>query len=169
MKLNIGASVPRGDYKRASIWVNTDIIRTRNMNVLGRWECLPFKDEAFDEIHAVHVLEHLRRDMPPLVLSESYRVLQKGCPIYVETPDFQETVRLLHHAFVHGDKRRIHIMTTSCYGKSERLGMEHYWGYTEDTLRSLLEGAGFHDVTRQTEMISDHYGQEPVVLMRGVK
>jgi hypothetical protein len=58
------------------------------------------------------------------------------------------------------------------YGKNEREGMAHHWGFYEGLLRREFRHQGFNDVERlvfPNEMISTHYKQEPVLLVRGTK
>jgi ubiquinone/menaquinone biosynthesis C-methylase UbiE len=106
------------------------------------------------------------------MLSEMYRVLKPGGFLYVEVPDFRGTIANLQHAFEQSDVDAIHVWTTSVYGKSEREGMSHYWGFYEGLLRREFRYHGFDEVVRLTEkddMISAHYKQEPVLLVRGKK
>ena len=142
------------------------------INVQGDALQLPFKTNSIDEIHCVHLLEHLTRDKYPLILREMHRVLKEGAFCYVETPDFRGTVERLHQAFKNQDTEAIHIWTTSAYGRNEIDGMAHYWGFYEGLMRRSFRQQGFKDVVRLTEkedMISSHYQQEPVLLVRGTK
>jgi predicted SAM-dependent methyltransferase len=173
MKLQVGSSEVRGIYKRAE-WINVDLQDVSNdgVNVLGSGLALPFKTGSFDEVHCIHVLEHLTRDKYPLMLSEMHRVLEPGGILFVETPDFKGTVDNLLAAFIGNDVEAIHIWTTSVYGKSEREGMAHHWGFYEGSLRRDFRKQGFKEVTRLTkvdDMISTHYKHEPVLLIRGTK
>ena len=173
MKLQVGSSEVRGIYKRAE-WINLDLQDVSNdgVNVIGSGLELPFKDNSFDEIHCIHVLEHLTRDKPPVMMDEMYRVLKPGAKLYVEVPDFKATVTKLVAAFVEDDNTAIHKWTTSIYGKSERYGMAHHCGFYGRTLLILFRQVGFRDVLRvmaDEQMISPHYRQEPVLLMRGIK
>jgi len=171
MKLNVGASVVRGEYKERE-WINIDIERVRGVNIKGSGLALPFKDDSFEEIHCVHVLEHVTRDKSSPMLGEMYRVLKPSCYAYIEVPNFQGTMNNLMNAFDKNDIRQIHIWTTSVYGKSEREGMAHHWGFYPKLLSNRMEEVGFKSVEelkRKEEMISPHYKQEPIILMRGRK
>ena len=175
MKLQVGSGdhrVAPAQYKRGG-WVNLDIVRVPGVNVMGSGYCLPFKTDAFEEVHCFHVLEHVTRDKYKPMLAEMYRVLKPGGYLYVETPDFQGTVAKLTEAFATGNVRDIHVWTTSVYGKSERPGMSHHWGFYDELLMGEFRNLGFKDVTRLTandDMPSaSHYRVEPVLCVRGVK
>ena len=171
MKLQIGSSRVRGKY-RGDEWVNLDIKKFDDVNVLGDGLALPFATGAIDEVHCVHVLEHMIRDKSPTMLGEIHRVLKKGGDCYVEVPDFRATIQWLEAAFRGGDVEAIHNWITSIYGKSEIPGMAHHWGFYEGSLRRAFRQQGFNDVKRlltKEEMISTHYRQEPILLIRGTK
>jgi predicted SAM-dependent methyltransferase len=169
MKLNAGSSCTRGIYKKDDSWVNLDIVKSRGVNTLGDILRLPFKDDSFEVIHCVHVLEHLTRDRHLPALQEFLRVLKPNGECYVEVPDFQATIHRLAAAYERDDKTAIHIWRTSIYGKTERPGMAHHFGFDAATLGGLFFEAGFGVVTLRDEMISPHYLQEPVLLIRGMK
>ena len=171
MKLNVGCSWPEGKYKHAD-WLNLDIVSNRRVNVRGSALELPFVDDSFEEIHCIHVLEHLTRDKPPVMMEEMHRVLAPGGTLFVEVPDFKGTVTKLVAAFVENDVNKIHKWTTSIYGKSERDGMAHHTGFYSRSLVVLFRKTGLQNVrqiTAEADMISTHYRQEPVLLIRGEK
>ncbi len=174
MKLQVGSSDHRRSsarYKLAA-WTNLDIVYAPGVKVLGDGLCLPFSTGAFGEIHCVHVLEHLTRDKYALMIREMHRVLEPRGYLYVEVPDFKGTVANLTAAFESGDVEGIRIWTTSIYGKSEREGMSHHWGFYEGSLRREFRQQGFKEVNRLTaeeDMISGHWRQEPILLVRGMK
>ncbi len=175
MKLQVGSGdhrVAPALYKRAD-WVNVDIVTVPGLNVKATGTKLPFKNDSFEEIHCTHVLEHVTRDKYKPMLSEMYRVLKPGGHAYVEVPDFQGTVQCLTDAFAAGDTQAIHIWTTSVYGKSEREGMSHHWGFYEGLLRREFRDVGFAEVARIVDkdkmLAASHWKQEPVLLVRGVK
>ncbi len=171
MKLNIGCSWPDAKYKAAE-WINFDLKENERVNVKGDALQLPFKTGSIDEIHCIHLLEHLTRNKYPIVIREMHRVLKEGGSCYVETPDFKGTVENLYNSFKNQDTEAIHIWTTSAYGKSERDGMAHHWGFYEGLLRREMRRQGFISVVRLSEpkeMISSHYRQEPILLVKGTK
>ncbi len=171
MKLNVGSGYPEKMYRNGA-WINLDLFGHKRVNVRGDMLTLPFATGSIEEIHSIHVLEHLTRDKYPAVLREMHRVLKPGGACYVEVPDFKGTVRNLMAAFDAGDVRSIHIWSTSIYGRNERPGMAHHVGFYEGLLRREMMSQGFSDVIRLKgieNMISGHYRQEPVLLVRGSK
>jgi predicted SAM-dependent methyltransferase len=172
MKLNVGCSWPTGRYKQDE-WINLDIEPHRGVDIIAdASKHIPLDTNSVDEIHCVHVLEHVTRDKFKPMLREMHRILKTGGHLYVETPDFRGTIDRLQTAFANNDVDAIHVWTTSVYGKNERVGMAHYMGFYEGLLRREFRHQGFKEVTRLTEkndMISSHYKQEPVLLVRGTK
>jgi predicted SAM-dependent methyltransferase len=172
MKLQVGCSEVRGVYKTDE-WVNLDIVDGPGVDVVAdASDRIPYNTGTFDEIHCIHVLEHVTRDKYKPMLREMHRVLKPGGVLYVETPDFRGTIANLQHAFEQSDADALHVWTTSVYGKNEREGMAHHWGFYEGMLRREFRHQGFKDVVRLTEkddMISEHYRQEPVLLVKGTK
>jgi predicted SAM-dependent methyltransferase len=171
MNLNIGASEVKGIYRDSS-WINLDINKNKGVNVVGSGLVLPFKNNSIDLIHCVHVLEHVTRDKNERMLAEMFRVLKPGAETYIEVPNFKKIVYLLAEAFRTNNIKIIHNLTTSIYGKNERLGMAHYWGFTKEKLTEKMVKMGFKkagSIVGNENMISGHYRQEPVLLMRGVK
>ncbi len=175
MKLQVGSGdhkVAPALYKRSD-WVNVDIVKVPGLNVKASGVALPFKDDSFEEVHCFHVLEHVTRDKYKPMLAEMHRVLKPGGFLYVETPDFQGTVANLMSSFAAGNARAIHIWTTSVYGKNEREGMGHHWGFYEGLLCDEFRTLGFNDVNRIVEkekmLAASHWQSEPVLLVRGTK
>lgn len=171
-KLNIGSSIARGQYRETE-WVNLDLKACKGVNVVASGFALPFLNDTFEEIHAVHVLEHLTRDKFPIMLKELARVVKPlSGAVYVEVPNFQKVVELLHSAYGVGDETGIHKWRTSIYGKTERAGMAHHFGFDEGTLLKYMVHAGFsmcERITKKEDMISEHYLQEPVLLIKARK
>lgn len=168
IKLNIGCSYVVGQYKRD--WINVDLIKHGGVTVVGSGTSLPFKTDSVDLIHCVHVLEHVKRNMYLTMLKESCRVLRPGGELWVEVPDFIQTMKKLMQAYEINNHLNVHIWTTSIYGKNEREGMAHYWGFTPHLLETKLMEAGFKTITRQPEdSLSSHYKSEPVLVMKAVK
>jgi predicted SAM-dependent methyltransferase len=171
MKLQIGSGRVRGKY-RGKAWLNIDISRFDDVNVIGSGCLLPFADGAFEEIHCIHVLEHLKRDQYPVMLKEIHRVLEHGGSTFIEVPDIVATTQWLLQAHRDNDHELVRLWVTSIYGKSEVPGMSHHWGFYDVTLKKALFDAGFRIATRLDtleDMISTHYQQEPILLVRGLK
>ncbi len=64
--------------------VGLDIKRTSNIDILGDGESLSFKDNLFDLVTCIEVLEHLYN--PENFIREARRVLVNGGFLYITTP-----------------------------------------------------------------------------------
>jgi predicted SAM-dependent methyltransferase len=177
MKLNIGSSNPEGIY-RSPEWINIDngdgrfsgnVFKVDALAMPGEW------DGYFDEVHAVHVLEHVNRNKRFDFVVACRRVLKPGGVLYLEVPDFEKVIRNLLGAIDGGDHELEHRMTTGLFGKQRYEGDSHRWGFTSRTLKELAERAKFSsiDVFRSIQgtdhMISTHFIQEPVLLLKAFK
>jgi predicted SAM-dependent methyltransferase len=174
MKLNIGSSHPKGKYRHEP-WINIDVaadeVGMSNVLKVDALEMSKKWQNEFDEIHAVHVLEHINRNYRAKFVSECYRVLKPGGVLYIEVPDFEQVVRALVDAWDFQEPTLAHNMTTSIFGKQRYIGDQHCWGFTENTLSILIHEAFGHKPTIHKnmdveQMISGHYTQEPVLLAR---
>lgn len=169
MKLNLGSSNPRGKYRQPP-WVCVDLQRATlsGRAVAASAEALPFRDGCFNEVHAIHMLEHTSRTLHKPILAEIARVMVPEGVAFIEVPDFAEECRCVWRAHEKGRHEHLRLMTVSIYGKGRHAGDWHHWGFTEHTLQQLAESVGLR-AERQREMISGHHKQEPVILMRMVK
>ncbi len=171
MKLNLGSSNPSGRYRHKG-WVCVDLYPQGRPHVIGDGFQLPFKDGAFDEVVSIHVLEHLARHQWPLMLSEMYRTLEPGGLCYVEVPDFPAQCREYVDMIDRDYRWEQHLIRTGIWGKSERPGMGHQFGFDEGLLRRAMNKAGFDRVTfldDPEDQISGHYADGAVLLARGTK
>ena len=171
MNLNIGSSNVSGEYKKSN-WINLDRTKSKGVNTIADALDLPFAEDSFNEIHCFHVLEHVTRDKYLKMLEELFRVLSIGGKLYLEVPDFEGVVKKLKNAFDNKNDREIHIWTTSTYGKNERPGMAHYWGFHERLLTNSFEAVGFQNVRRLKDselLAASHIKQEPVLCIVGEK
>lgn len=182
MKLNVGSGFPKPPYTEAG-WLNIDsapegtITVTREGCEFQRVSVLEMPAEwtnKFEEVRCIHMLEHLNRNLRQQVVNELYRVLAPGCTLYLEVPNFESIIALLHRAYERKDTRSIHIWTTSIYGKQRYEGDSHHWGYSENHLQELARNAGFPKTTvwdsgNLDKMVSKHYQLEPVLLLEAVK
>lgn len=174
-KLNIGSSNPTGEYKTEE-WTNIDygdasfsgnVIKMDACNMPEDWK------DRFDEIRAIHVLEHINRNNRFRFVEECRRVLSPRGVLYIEVPDFEQVVRGLIRAFDEKDEREEHRLTTSIFGKQRYTGDQHCWGFTKRTLNDLIYEGGFNveifTGKQFDRMISSHFKQEPVLLAKATK
>lgn len=185
MKLNIGASDPRGRYRGAE-WVNVDYSRFFRGQRFHRFALadgtmLPFRDGTFDEVHAIHVLEHVPREVVRkdgtkvnahlAFVQEMGRVLTPTGVGFIEVPNFIEVCKLIVEHAKHaangdaGRQEEVRIRTVGVYGKGRHEGDLHRWGFSPWGIESLCKNAALM-YSRESEMISAHYKQEPVLLYR---
>ena len=174
MKLNIGSSNLEGKYRGAD-WINIDSGDGNFTGNVLKVDALDMPDEwtdHFDEVHAIHVLEHVNRNKRFDFLTACRRVTKPGGLVYVEVPNFEQVIRNLLDAIDSRDHEEEHRMTTSLFGKQRYAGDQHCWGFTERTLKELAVRAKFSwtDVLKDPEdMVSMHYVQEPVLLLKAIK
>lgn len=55
-----------------------------NLDIISNMENLPFRDDSFDSILCIQVLEHVKE--PQIILNELYRVLKKNGYLYASVP-----------------------------------------------------------------------------------
>jgi SAM-dependent methyltransferase len=96
----------------------------------------------FDAVACNNALEHLYPHQVDKALREFHRVLEPGGHVVIQVPDLQDvqpTEDLIPGIGMCG----LHLM----YGDAARLKdaphMAHHCGFVEDTLRRVLEEAGF--------------------------
>jgi SAM-dependent methyltransferase len=92
--LDCGAG-SRGDY-RPNV-VNYEIVAYPSTNVLGVAEELPFKDETFDGVLCLNVLEHVKD--PFKAAREIARVMKPGGRLYCVVPFLQQVHGYPHHYY----------------------------------------------------------------------
>lgn len=77
--------------------VNFEIVAYDTTDVIGVGECLPFKDNSFDAVISIAVLEHVRD--PFLCSQEIIRVLKPGGDLFCSVPFLQPMHGYPHHYF----------------------------------------------------------------------
>jgi len=175
MKLNVGSSEPKGRYKRAP-WINIDRQTKSNVTRFARADALnlPFKASSIEEIHCIHMMEHIHRDLNIPLIREFHRVLQPGGVALIEIPDFMETFKqiVVLEQFLlekRSDRQRIvaaeklRCLRLSVYGKGRHEDDFHLWSIMRSDVKRYADECGFL-YAEQEEMISSHHTQEPVVL-----
>jgi len=168
MKLNAGSGEGTKGYN--SDFVNIDLLKPHK-GVQGDILNLPFKDDLFEEVRAIHVLEHVLRSQQMPMLRELHRVTAPGGVFYCEVPDFLENMVGLVRAYRtrHINWEHIRIKTVGVYGKQRTPGDCHHWGYNEEFLTRQLSVFPWRRIERSHKMISNHWRVEHVILMKCVK
>ena len=95
-----------------------------------------------DEIHCIHLFEHLPRLEIDQYLQEWHATLKDGGYLIMELPSLDKIAQMI----VDGEKNpRLTLM--GIFGdprdRKERPLMRHEWAWTEHELRSVLEANGF--------------------------
>ncbi len=161
-KLNVGSG-----SRPLEGWVNMGLPPADICLHLG-WP-LPFEDETVSHVYLAHVLEHLYypKEAAALLL-EIHRVMKPGARLRVVVPDIEKLMR----AYASGDegfferRRELWPSEADCQTPLEQLlkyagaGVKprnlwgHKFGYDFETLRLLLERAGFREAVKADYMES---------------
>ena len=93
---------------------------------------LPFKNESFDLVASISVIEHLTKAQATRFIKEAKRVLKKGGFIFLVTPNFSSPIRYFQKEkwFAYSDPT-------------------HVFYYTPRTLSKKLKAYGFKNVKLQ--------------------
>ncbi len=104
---------------------------------------MDFPDNHADELHAIHLFEHLPRMESDAVLSEWRRVLRVGGKLVIEIPCLNKIAQNI----INGEKN-LRLTVLGLFGDpmDKKPDMMHKWCYSKDEIRSMLEGVGFRDV-----------------------
>ena len=127
-------------------FVHVDIADFSHIDHRALAERLPFiANESAALIYSSHMLEYWDRVEVMAVLQEWRRVLKPGGTLRLAVPDFDKLLEVYAKT---GDLNRI---LGPLFGRMD-VGLEkpiyHKTTYTFDTMKSLLESAGFADVRR---------------------
>jgi predicted SAM-dependent methyltransferase len=134
--------------------LNLDVRQLPNVDFVVDLEKaeLPFPDNFFATIYAIDVIEHITYRKVKQLIKELHRVLDKGGRLVVRSPDMELIARyVLDRRFpgVHGDL--FETMSWYIYGEQDYPENVHKSAFTKETLKQLLEGAGFVVVTMHNE------------------
>jgi predicted SAM-dependent methyltransferase len=105
-------------------------------------EQTPLPDEYADVLMAAHVVEHFREYEAPFVMQEWKRLLKRGGKLILELPNIEAAARNLLAGM------DVQMWQFPFYGDGSHKDpyMLHPFGYTPNTIRRLVESAGFESV-----------------------
>lgn len=108
---------------------------------------LSVEDNSAEEIHAIHLLEHLHRMTVEPTLFEWFRALKPGGRLIMEMPCLDKIIELLVKK-----EKNIRLTLLGLYGdpRDQRPGMEHKWGWCYEELEDQLKQVGFTQITFET-------------------
>jgi len=144
----MGRKLHIGGWVRAPGWEVLDAKPGPHVDHVGDARDLRrFEDDAFEEIYASHVVEHLDyKDELVTTLTAWRRVLVPGGTLWVSAPDLDALARLflepalsLHERFT--------VMRMIFGGHVDRFDY-HLAGLNEEFLKGFLHAAGFVDARR---------------------
>jgi len=134
IKLNLGSG---GDVRPG--YVNADIRRETGPDVVCDMHSLPFRDDVFNEVLLIDVIEHSKE--PVRVLRELHRVLKKDAELWLRCPDFE---KIIDPEFI--ESTPFENTENKLLGGRDNPYDQHKSLYTADVLRKRLEEAGFNGV-----------------------
>jgi predicted SAM-dependent methyltransferase len=112
---------------------------------------LPFASDYADEIHAIHLLEHLYRWEAPAILADWFRVLKPGGLLALELPCLDKIAAQYAHALVDGSEPDARLTILGLYGDPayKKEAMCHRWCYSLAELAGGLKLLGYVDIEEQ--------------------
>ncbi len=152
LRLNIGC----GEQRRAG-FLGIDVRPCAAADhVRPAWDLQPFAPGSVDEVYSRHMLEHLDPNDARRALQAWRAALRPGGFLRLIVPDLAfHAQQLLGGATSfdpHREANERHALAGFFGWRDESRGGNredaHRWGYTEQTLRALLEDCGFVDVQR---------------------
>lgn len=152
MRLNIGC-----DTHRIEGYINIDLKEELKPDmVVDVTEGLPFENDSIEEIRMEHFLEHPFYIQVEPFLKECWRVLRPEGELIIEVPDILKICRLLLEG-----KKTLQFCLTGIYGgyadTKIDLPQMHKWGWTAETLKEILEKAGFEIMELGQGRYPGHY------------
>ncbi|MDD5331695.1 MAG: methyltransferase domain-containing protein [Candidatus Nanoarchaeia archaeon] len=118
-KLNLGCG---SDIRKG--WINLDSINLQGVDVVHDIEKLPlpFKNEEFDEILCLDILEHVEYVS---VLEDLHRILKKGGKIKIQVPHFTSRNNYIDPTH----KKRFSIKTFEFFVEDSKHGRDYYFHF----------------------------------------
>lgn len=118
-------------------------------------------DDSIQEILCIHAFEHIYLHQLETLFTNWKRVLKKGGTITIESPDIIKCcINTLNLLSIEDPNVYLHAGLRAIYGGTE--GMDeaklHKWGWCFKTLRPVVEGYGFTNITESPALT--HYKEQ---------
>lgn len=147
---------PREEYgrivkKKKALWLN--------YNLLKPW---PLADSSIQFVAGSHMIEHIDLNGGIVFFKEAYRVMKKGGVIRMSCPDL--SIYAANYLKNSKDFFENPLIREACtfknavtpgeifIAKAYDSGGAHKWFYDFDSLKHVLESAGFHQVERRERL-----------------
>lgn len=121
-------------------FINVDDNPICEPDICGKVQYMDCQPESVDRIVASHVLEHLEVPEAYMIVQRFYSWLTKGGVLFVSVPDTGKICRYI------ADGHEDEILFLWLYGSGRNDEMSHRWGYTDKTIRKVLQDAGFNQI-----------------------
>ena len=102
---------------------------------------LRYPENSIDEIRLHHVFEHFSRPVALALLSSCRSWLITGGTLRIEVPDFDKTVSRILNPFTNTNQK--YIALRHIFGSQEAPWANHYEGWSEERLKTMLTNFGF--------------------------
>ncbi len=111
---------------------------------------LDFADDTVDEILCVNLVDHMKKDEFLETLKDWKRVLKENGTLIIDVDDRKKQAEILTRAETNEE---IEWAMRLIYCDHAAEGRTHWWGYTPEYLKEILERAGFTYVWTRTDFI----------------
>tara|TARA_R110000822_G_scaffold296395_2_gene418822 strand:+ start:642 stop:1181 length:540 start_codon:yes stop_codon:yes gene_type:complete len=149
MKINMGC----GWRDFGDDWVHIDSGDYKHLDYESIIDLSQFEDNTVELVYASHVIEYFDREDIPKVLKEWRRILQPGGKLRIAVPNFYEISRLYTK-----ENYSLNKFVGLLYGRMP-MGDQmiyHKTVYDFDSLKDVLETAGFQNVCEYDWKVTSH-------------
>lgn len=121
-------------------------------DIIANTEKLKLNSGSTEIIYNSHILEHIPRAKVRKILLEWKRVLKPGGKLYISVPDlevlFRGYLEIIPEYTVEEKRKQANLLCGIIYGGQSTKYDFHYYGYSFESLKFLLQSMGFKDIKR---------------------
>lgn len=139
VKFSVGAGLHT--KKPLEEWINQDACINPEIDIVCTWDFIPLPDKCVDVMECGDCIEHLEMWNRDRILREWFRLLKIGGTIRVSTPNLHRTMVAYANNTITLENAIQNIYAWMS-GKYE----QHYYTYTQETLKKVLEDYGFGNI-----------------------